>query len=423
MWAIEYRDRHRWLMRTSGKFPLRPAIRFAAVSTQATLREAWQVNSRVGLLPDSPENLAYSPNIRVEGRGEALLDLQPKADSRVEAFVPRALEPLAPGVIGTGLAGAMPAIRAQKLFVSPLTIEAVAATREPALCAERIPVVAPDLIPGPGSIHTYGGPPAPAIVPSVALRTGMGPAASGHFRQVSNGVLQPPLVVWSRECDFPLRPAIRCAVVPTATSLREAWQATSNISLVPDSPASLGYPQNIRFAGQGTPLAELQLRVDSKVESFVSSQIDPLSPADAVTTSADVSFSSWGSSIRLATGRELPVGSWQPVPMFGGSTTMLPPQASWSSVFDGLHDRMFSPRLRSYSRAQPDEVVLKTRTPGLPPSMLPVPWDFRWQRRRKLWDRAGRWKRYGDSVYLPTISFYPSASAEGSPLDGRQDLV
>jgi hypothetical protein len=408
------------------EFPLRTAIRFTAVPTQTVLREARQLTSQVRLLPDSPANLAYPQNIRIESHGSPLADLQLRVDSKVESFICGAVEPLSPAVGGTTSMGGILAFRATQPVISGLSIEtaigeAATGTVELARCRERMPVAVPDLIPGPAAIHLYSGLPAPAIIPVAALRSEIGPSAVDHFLQVNNRVSRPALLTQSQECEFPLRPAIRCAVAATQPALREARQAISQIRLIPDSPANLAYAQNMRIENHGSPLADLQLRVDSKVESFVRRAVEPLAPADGETTSGNASFSSWVSSLRLATGRELPDRPWQPVPMFAGSTTMLPPQASWSSVFDGLRDRIFNPRIRSTGRAQSGEVLLKMRKAGLPSSILPVPFDFRWQRTRKMWDRAVGRRGSGNSVHLPTISFYAPASLE-SLLEGSPDV-
>jgi hypothetical protein len=364
-------------------------------------------------------NLAYAQNVCVESHGSPLADLQLRVDSKVESFISRVVEPLSPAV-GVTTLGVIQAVRAPQPVISELSIEAATGTVELARCRERMPVVVPDLISGPGPIQVHSGLPAPAIVPMAALRSGIGPSAVGYFLEVSNRLLPPALLTQSRECEFPLQPAIRCAVGTTRPALREAWQTTSQIRFVPDSPANLAYAQNIRVENHGSR-ADLQLPVDSKVESFVWRAVEPIAPADGGTASDNVSFSSWVSSLRLATDNELPAGTWQPIPMLAGSATMLPPQASWSSVFDGLRDRIFSPRIRSTGRTHPGEVLLKMRKAGLPPLVHQAPFDFRWQRTRKMWDRAVRRRGSGNSVYLPTISFYAPASLESS-LDGSPDL-
>jgi hypothetical protein len=282
------------------QFPLGPAIRFTAAPTATVLREARQATSQVHLLPDSPANLAYPQNIRIESHDSPLADLQLRVDSKVESFVWRALEPLSPaegGSIFTGglTGGVQAAVRAARLRISQLSIETAigeAATGrvELARCRERMPAIVPDLIPDPGAIHLYGGaydgPPAPAIVPAAALRSAIGPSAVGYFLQVSNRLSRPPFLTQSQTCEFPLRPPIQCTAVPAQTALREARQVTSQVRLLPDSPADLAYPQGIRIEGRRSPLADLQLRVDSKVESFARRALEPLAPADSRTTTA-----------------------------------------------------------------------------------------------------------------------------------------
>ncbi len=353
-----------------------------------------------------------------------------------------------------------------RLRYTPSSIEKSLGRGELRPCREQMLAVLPDLIPAPRPLPVLGGPRPPMSVPEVASHPGFDPLAADRFLRMPYRTSPPPAFAESREREFPLRPSIRCAATPARAALGEAGPATSLIRHVPDSPASLVFPKKIFVNEDGVTVAGLHFPVETKVAlfsrhaiaasaaaqghfperlaslvfpkrvsvngyeltvadlhvadwkgaSFARRAIEPLPPAKGETTSGEVSSKSWVSSNRTAFEREPLVHLLPLAPKGAAYATILPPQVSWSSALEELRERIFNPRIKSDPRLRFSAPDLKTRKAALPISKLPVPLDFRWQRERKQWDRAARWKRRGSSVRLPEVSLWPGPSSPESLL-------
>jgi len=325
------------------EFPLRPAMRCAAVPAQVSLGDAGPATSQIRHVPDSPPHLAFPQNISVNGRGLTVAGLHLPVDSKAAPFARYAIATPAPAE------GRPPERLANLVFPRRISVnqEGLAAT------GLHLPV------------HT-----------KVALFSRHAMAASAAAQ-----------------------------------------------SGLPERLANLVFPKRISFSVRGLTVADAHVGTNSRTATFAQHGIEPLSPAEARTRPAAVSSRSWVLSNRIALGKGPRVQLYPLAPVGAAWAKILPPQASGSSVLEGLRERIFSPRIKSNLRLRLGEPELITHQAVLPTAKLPLPLDFRWQRERKQWDRAARWKRRLDSVSLPTISSWPASSlldvVAGTSLPGR----
>jgi hypothetical protein len=458
------------LLTVAKSAPLLSAPRLAAPSRIEAL-PGWNPMGRVQLHDSHPAPWA---GVRMSvgiPQDRGFLERPPATvrSVRYRFLVPSPLPSILEVPLPSGRAGGTLILRAPRLRFHPSSIDAAIRPGEPRSCREQMLAILPDLIHTPHPVHVFGEPRLRVSIPAVALHTGFDPWAVSDFLRLRHCISHPPLFTESRHREFPLRPAIRCAAIPSQVSLGEAGPVTSKIRHLPDSPANLVFPKKISVNGRGLTVAGLHLPVDTRVAPFsrhaiaapaatqgrmperlsnlafakrisVNSRgltvaalhlpadskaasiarraIKPLPPAEGRPTSGEVFSKSWVSSDRIVYGSGPLVHLFPPAPVGAAFATILPPQASWSSVLEGLHERIFSPYIKSNLRLRFGEPDLKTHKTVLPIAKLPVPLDFRWQREPKQWDRAARWKRRRDSLSLPTISFCPEPSSPTALLEG-----
>ena len=79
-------------------------------------------------------------------------------------------------------------------------------------------------------------------------------------------------------------------------------------------------------------------------------------------------------------------------PVLAPFSKIADPESMHSSFAEELRDRIFNPVLPPFPRTRMRPAGVETTTPRFRIAYVFAPVDFRWQRKRKMWDRGAAWQ-------------------------------